>query len=162
MSEPSAGPGMGGVPPVERVKDEVERWWQTARATGERALEVFGLAADRPGVPPVDLLEGPETIVVLVDLPGVRAEGVQLSLNGNLLQITATRAPEPLPATLRNVLRERISTPFERSIPLSAAVDPDSVRAALHDGVLRVELRRMQQHAGRQIPVQGGAGTTVP
>lgn len=162
MSETSAGSGPVGLPPVGRVKDEVERWWQTARATGERALEVFGLSADRPGVPAVDLLEGADTLVVLVDLPGVRTEGVQLALNGNLLQITAMRAPEPLPATLKSVLRERISTPFERSIPLPAAVDPESVSATLHDGVLRVELRRAQEGTGRQIPVRGGPGAAVP
>lgn len=162
MSENSAGPGPGGLPPVGRVKDEVERWWQTARATGERALEVFGLAADRAGVPVIDLLLGPDAIVVLVDLPGVRVEGVHLSLNGQLLQIKATRVPEPVSATLSSLLRERISAPFERSIPLPAAVDPESVKAAIHDGVLRVELRRLQEQIGRQIPVLGRTGDSSP
>lgn len=161
MSETSAGLGAGGIPPVERVKDEVERWWQTARATGERAMEVFGLSGGRHGVPAVDILEGPDKIIVLVDLPGVRSEGVKLSLSGHLLQITATRSPEPLPATLKSVVHERVSEPFERSIPLLLAVDPDSVHASLHDGVLRVELRPVAPPAGRQIPVQSAPGTSA-
>lgn len=161
MAETSPGSGLGGMPPVDRVKDEVERWWQTARATGERAMEVFGLTTGRHGVPAVDVLEGPDKIVILVDLPGVRSEGVKLSLTGHTLQITAIRAPESLPETLKKVVHERVSGPFERSVPLLTAVDPDSVHATLHDGVLRVELQPVAASAGRQIPVQGALGTSV-
>lgn len=169
------GTGRGSLPPVNRMKEEVERWWQSARASGERAMEavsqlninpgmlaratserameVFSMFGLRPGVPLVDVYEGPERIHVVVDLPGVHADAVELSLSGNVLKVTAKRWVENAP-DLRPVQKERSGERFERTILLPCAVNPESVAAVVTDGVLRVELQRVAQPPERPIPVQ--------
>ena len=90
--EDSKGSTGSGMPPMDRVRHEMERWLDVARTTGERALETLGLVnSGRPNSPSIDLIELDAEIMVLVDLPGVSVESVQLSLAGNMLTVKAAR-----------------------------------------------------------------------
>jgi len=141
-------------PPLDRVRQEMERWLEVARTTGEKALETLGLGQpSRPLVPGVDVVELESEIVVLVDLPGVSAEFVNLSLVGNMLTVKASRNGMEFPETVRRHVFERTSTTFERAIPLPAAVDVEGIRAETRDGVLTVTLRKAIATPGRSIPV---------
>ena len=68
--------------------------------------------------PPVDILETSEEVLVLVALPGVVAEQVQASIDGNVLVIAGTRV---LPREWRTAVIHRLELPqgrFERRIRL--------------------------------------------
>jgi HSP20 family protein len=146
-----------GVPPVERVRQEVDRWLDAVRTTGERAMETLGLTgANRPTSPPVDVIELPEEVVVHIDLPGVSAETVELSLAGNMLTVAANRTRHDVPGDTRVHLRERTTGRFQRSIPLPTAVNDDAIRAETRDGLLTVTLRKVTPTPGRSIPVSRG------
>ena len=55
MSEPESE--TNAVPPVERMKLEVDRWLEAVRSTGERTLESLGLTgANRTATPPIDVI----------------------------------------------------------------------------------------------------------
>jgi HSP20 family protein len=70
MNEPN--PDNSSIPPVERVRQEVDRWLEAVRSTGERTLESLGLSGtNRPATPPIDVIELPEEIVVQIELPGI-------------------------------------------------------------------------------------------
>lgn len=158
MSDTSASdtnlPSGSEVPPMDRVRQEMERWLEVARTTGERALETLGLSQfGRPTIPAVDVIELDAEIIVLADLPGVAAEFVQLSLVGNMLVIKAARQGLDVPESARRHIFERTATQFERPIPLPAPVDPDDIRAETRDGLLTVTLRKMVASVGRSIPV---------
>lgn len=146
-----------GSPPIDRVRQEMERWLEVARTTGERALETLGLVnAGRPTQPAIDVLELETEVMVLVDLPGVAAEAVQLSLVGNMLTVTGTRTMTDVPVSTQHHVSERASLKFERSIPLPAAVDADAIRAETRDGVLTVKMQKAKSAASRSIPVGRG------
>ena len=143
-------------PPLERVRHEMDRWIDAAKSTGERALETLGLlGSGRPSMPAIDIIELAEEIVVLIDLPGVSSEAVELSLTGNMLTVKATRAGNEFPeaATPRLHLTERASVRFERSIPLPVAVNADAIRAESRDGLLTVSLLKVIAAPSRSIPV---------
>lgn len=147
-------------PPLDRMRLEMDRWIDAAKSTGERALETLGLlGASRPSVPAIDVIELPEEVVVLIDLPGVVAEAVELSLTGNMLTVKATRAGHSFPAEAapRVHLSERVSLRFERAIPLPAAVNADAIRAETRDGLLTVSLLKALAAPSRSIPVARGA-----
>ena len=149
----------GGYPPVERVRQEVDRWLDAVRTTGERAMETLGLAgANRPATPDVDLIELPEVILVQIELPGVSADAVELSIVGNMLTVAANRNRPDVSTDARFHLRERIFTRYQRSIPLPAAVNDDAIRAETRDGLLTVTLRKSTPTAARSIPVAHGSG----
>ena len=150
-------------PPLDRVRHEMERWLDVARTTGERAMETLGLVnTGRPSIPAIDVVELESEVVVLVDLPGVAAESVQLSLVGNMLTVKASRSGMDFPETTRRHVFERTSTSLERAVPLPAAVDPDDVRAETRDGVLTVTLHKSVASTTRSIPVARAAGGSRP
>lgn len=153
------GPSDRGQPPLDRVRQEMERWLEMARTTGERALETLGVvSAGRPLVPAIDVIEQDSEIIVLADLPGVSAEHVYLSLVGNMLTIKATRCSYEISESARRHVSERTATQFERAIPLPATVELEGVRAETRDGLLTVTLQKPAAVAGRSIPVTRATG----
>ena len=147
-------------PPLERVRHEMDRWIDAAKSTGERALETLGLlGSGRPSMPAIDIVELPEEVVVLIDLPGVSAEAVELALTGNMLTVKATRAGHNFPeaASPHIHLAERANVRFERAIPLPVAVNADAIRAETRDGLLTVSLLKAIASPSRAIPVVRGA-----
>lgn len=144
-------------PPLERVRQEMDRWLDAAKSTGERAFESLGLfGAGRPSLPAIDVIELPEEVVVLMDLPGVAAEAVELSLTGNMLSVKATRTPHHFPEAACPRICERTNVRFERAIPLPVAVNADAIRAETRDGVLTVSLLKSVAAPSRSIPVVRG------
>ena len=157
MSEPESE--TNAVPPVERMKLEVDRWLEAVRSTGERTLESLGLTgANRTATPPIDVIELPEEIVVQIELPGIPAEAAELSLVGNMLTIAVTRVRTEFPGDSRIHLQERQVGRFQRSIPLPAAVNDEAIRAETRDGLLTVTLRKAVATQGRSIPISRGQG----
>ena len=164
MTDTSQGttphPPETGMPPLDRVRQEMERWMDIARSAGERAMETLGtMMASKPSVPPIDILEIDADLIVLVDLPGVAAESVKLSMVGNMLAVEGTRTVAVFPEVLRRHTIERSPARFERSIPLPTAVDPDQIKAETRDGLLTVTLRKLSSSPGRSIPVGRGGGS---
>jgi HSP20 family protein len=152
---PSSAPNTGA---FDRVKQELDRWLETARVTGERALDAVGLASEtRPLPPHADLVETETDLHILVDLPGVTADAVELSITGPVLTLKAIRLPSPLLAEGSTVhLRERTTLQYERTFALPTVVEPDNVRAVVKDGLLHVTLHKSPQAQSRTIPIQRG------
>ena len=155
MSENNSDPS--GVPPVERVRHEVDRWIEAVRSTGERTLETLGLTgSNRPAMPPVDIIELPNEILVQIELPGVSAEQVELSLVGNMLTISADRSSLNVSSEARVHVRERAVGRYQRSIPLPVPVNGNDIRAETRNGLLTVSLGKVAPLPGRSIPVSSG------
>ncbi|MCB9680336.1 MAG: Hsp20/alpha crystallin family protein [Alphaproteobacteria bacterium] len=104
--------------------------------------------------PEVDVLEVEGKHVVLVDLPGVRRDAVRVRLEGARLVIEGERPDTRPVGTLRT--GERPHGRFAREFLLPADVDAEGVRAALDDGVLRVEVPRLGRGVDRVVPVEAG------
>lgn len=93
----------------------------------------------------VDVHEGPDnTVVASFELPGLRKEDVSIELHNNQLTIsgeakstTTTHSPEGEEGS-KYFVRERRFGKFSRTIPLPEGTQPDSVKAAVADGVLTV------------------------
>jgi HSP20 family molecular chaperone IbpA len=91
--------------------------------------------------PPVDLYETDREVVVLVSLPGVDVNEVQVVIEDGTLLVVGRRA---LPAELRNAVIHRMELPqgrFERRIALPPG-RYDEVRRASHHGCLTIGLRK--------------------
>lgn len=157
----TTGSSSGG---FERLKQELDRWFEAARVAGERTLDAVGLASETRPVPPLcDVVETESDVHLLIDLPGVTADGVDLSMTGQMLQLKAIRLPSPLLTDAANVhLRERLTTTFERTIPLPVPFDADAVRAVVRDGLLHITLKKSQLAQARQIPITRGGDTGGP
>lgn len=93
--------------------------------------------------PPVDILETEQEVLVLVALPGVQFDHVQVVLEGADLVVMGTRA---LPAALRTAVIHRMELPqgrFERRIRLPAG-HYSAVRRSTVDGCLLIALQKVE------------------
>jgi HSP20 family protein len=108
-------------------------------------------------LPPADVLAHDDGATVSMDLPGLRAEDVEIELENETLTV---RGERPWPygddnATPRRV--ERAFGAFERSMRVPQGVDPDSVSAAMHDGVLELRIPKPETLKPHRIQVQAAS-----
>jgi HSP20 family molecular chaperone IbpA len=110
----------------------------------------------RPGAvysPPVDIFENEISITVLADMPGVKAQDLKIDLRESVLTLTA-RVTAPDSAKESDVLQEFQSGMFFRQFTLSEMIDQGKIDAKLTDGVLRLELPKVERARPRQITVR--------
>ena len=103
--------------------------------------------------PAVDIFENDNSITVLADMPGVKAQDLQIDLRESVLTLTG-RVSTPETPTESNVLREYRSGTFFRQFTLAETVDQARIDAKLADGVLRLELPKVEKAKPRQITVR--------
>lgn len=103
--------------------------------------------------PPIDIYETSDGLVLYADLPGVSAEGLDLQVQDNRLSLYGRVNYSPIDSDF--VHKEYKEGDFLRSFILSDEVDHDRIAARLNNGVLRVELPRIQRAEPRRIQVSG-------
>ena len=103
--------------------------------------------------PAVDIFENDNSITVLADMPGVKAQDLQIDLRESVLTLTG-RVSTPETPTESDVLREYRSGTFFRQFTLAEIVDQARIDAKLADGVLRLELPKVEKAKPRQITVR--------
>lgn len=104
--------------------------------------------------PPCDVVETTTAIEVVMDLPGVAADAIQVVFARNLLVIAGRK----LPAACEHAeagfhLAERAFGQFARAIKLTGAYDAGAASATLTAGELRVVLPRIDDRRGREIRI---------
>ncbi len=92
--------------------------------------------------PPVDISLRNDSVVVWVELAGVKRENVKIYLYEDLLVMEGIVRPPK--ADNYNFLRvERNSNPFRRIVKLPVKVDTKNIDAKFENGVFRIEFKRM-------------------
>ena len=99
--------------------------------------------------PPVDILRNDGQLTLLADMPGVDETTLSVDLKSDLLTISGKSPPQEAPS-----YREFGPVEYRRSFKLGAEVDRDRIRAALKNGVLRVEMSLHERNQPRKIEVQ--------
>jgi len=108
----------------------------------------------REHLPRTNILEGDKDYRIVMDLPGVRNEDLDISVEDTTLTVKAERnleAPEGY-ASRRSELTGKIS--WRRSFDLGAAIDAEKIGAKLEQGILTVTLPKSEKTMPRRIAVQ--------
>jgi len=103
--------------------------------------------------PAVDIFETENCITVLADMPGVEADDLNIDLRESVLTLTGRVADAGKPKE-GVILREHHPGTFQRQFTLSEAIDQSKIDARLTDGVLRLELPKIEKAKPRQIAVK--------
>jgi len=93
----------------------------------------------RQFLPLADIYETENEVVVLADMPGVGAQGVDITLERNVLTIRG-RAENVVPEGHELAYGEYEIGDFTRSFTLSEQVDRDAIEASVNHGVLTLRL----------------------
>ena len=110
----------------------------------------------RPGLvftPAVDIFENEKDITLLADMPGVKAEGLNIDIRENTLTLDGdVQSPEGPDED--DILREYRTGKYYRQFTLSQVIDQGKIGAELKDGVLRLRLPKVEAATPRKIAVK--------
>jgi HSP20 family protein len=124
-----------------------------------RFFTTQGGAVAAPFTPPADAIVSDDNVRIEMDVPGLRPENLEIELENDVLTVHGERpfpyAGEEYERTWRHI--ERGFGRFERSIRVPRGLDPDSVEAALTDGVLSVRIPKPESRQPHRVQIKGGA-----
>ena len=112
----------------------------------------------RPGtvfIPNVDIFETDKEIVMLADIPGVKAEDLVIDLRDDTLSLTGEVKPVHR-AGEKNLLVEYQIGSYYRQFALAQVIDQNKIDAKLNNGVLRLTLPKVEKAKPHQITVKAG------
>ena len=134
---------------LERLRGRVGRLFVALQEASEMAAGEAGA-----WLPPVDLCESDECVTVRIELPGVRAEQVEVSLTSEELRVRGRKRKGAPRGVTRHLCSERSFGQFARAIPLRWPVNRDAAAAALKDGVLTVRLPKLKERRGGEHRIE--------
>lgn len=133
----------------DELQREMERYLHHVSQKRPRAV-VFSRRAWQPAV---DVYETDDSVVVLVDLPGVVQEEINLIVGRNSLTVEGERRDTGERTDRTYISLEIPFGPFERTVEFPSAVDPDRATASYRAGFLEVVIPRVSAAAPRRIAV---------
>lgn len=104
--------------------------------------------------PSVDIFETGDEIVLSLDLPGIKKENIQITINDQTLTITGERQLEFADQRDGYHRIERSYGQFARSFTVPPNVDREALRAEFTSGVLTLHLLKRQEAKPRQIAIE--------
>jgi HSP20 family protein len=130
---------------------------QEVRTTDQRTPAATGNRERTPNrpvfVPPADIYETKDNIVVLAEMPGVGPDGVDIMLERRVLTIRGRSAANE-PGGYQRVYNEYADGDYERAFTLSENIDRDRIEAMLKDGVLHLVLPKAETARPRKIELK--------
>jgi HSP20 family protein len=123
------------------------------RMFADMALPAVGWAA-QASAPAADVLETANEIIVQLDLPGHKADDIQIKVENDVLSVTSERKLDGSRQGETYHRSERAYGKFVRSFALPIGVDPGRTVANYEAGVLQITLPKRDEAKPRTIQVQ--------
>ena len=102
--------------------------------------------------PALDLYQNNDNVIARVELPGMRKEDIEISLQDGMLTISGERKSETAEGE-KAERTERYLGKFRRSISLPTQVDASKATATYRDGILTITLPKAEEARPKQIQV---------
>ncbi len=125
------------------------------RELDQVAQQVFRQTA-RPAGAPMDAYRRGDEFVVEFDLPGVDPSSIDLTVEKNVLNVTATRSREFRDGD-EVLIAERPQGEFRRQLFLGEQLDTEHIQADYDNGVLTLRLSVAEQAKPRKVEISGGS-----
>ncbi len=100
---------------------------------------------------PVDAYATEDAIVIVADVPGLKPEDLDVTLEGDTLTIRGEIKPSQ--ESKHYLLRERLSGRFERVLTINTPIDTSKVEASFENGVVQITLPKAEAVKPKQIKV---------
>lgn len=108
--------------------------------------------ASSGGVMPMDAFRRGSDVWVHIDLPGVKAENLDMTVERNVLTVAAERTWQRQDGD-QAYFGERYRGTFRRQIQLGDGLDLENLEADLHDGVLTIRIPVAEQAKPRKVEI---------
>jgi HSP20 family protein len=153
--------------PFQDLRDAQEEMAQMAQMAqmSPRLAHALGLHGQPQGsgraettawAPALDISERKDAYLVTVELPGVEAEDLEITMEDGLLTIQGERqfTSESTEQQFHRI--ERRYGAFRRSITLPAQVQAEQIEASFDNGVLQIVVPKMEEAKPKRIQVRPG------
>ena len=135
------------------LQDRMNRLFEEAADRRTRPPEQEGEIERADWIPAADVYEDEREYLLVLDLPGINREGLDVSLDDGRLVIRGERAAAE---NLRARRAERPQGRFVRTFSLPDAVDRGAITADYKDGVLLLHLPKRSEQHGRRVRIDIG------
>jgi HSP20 family protein len=136
------------------IQDEMNQLF--GQAMGQRGRATGGEAGTRAWAPALDIAERNDAYVVTVEVPGIKPEQLDITLENGALTISGERRFETETKEEQFHRIERRYGAFRRSITLPDRVKADAVEASFEDGLLQVVVPKAEEAKPKRIEVRAG------
>jgi len=133
------------------LRDEIDRLFTAPLAEFARGSRVLS-----DWTPALDVFEDKDNFVVKAELPGMKKEDIEVSLQDGCLSISGERKSESKHEGAEVYRAERFFGRFQRTVTLPTQVAVDKIQAAYRDGVLKVTLPKAEEAKPKRIDVSVG------
>ena len=103
--------------------------------------------------PALDVYDEKDSLLVKVELPGMKKEDIEINLQNGILTVSGERKHEFEKKEGETFRSERYFGKFQRSVTLPLQVNAEAVKASYKDGVLSIHLPKAEEAKPRQIDV---------
>ncbi|MBK6312325.1 MAG: Hsp20/alpha crystallin family protein [Candidatus Microthrix sp.] len=121
----------------------------------ERLFEVDPRSRSIPA--PFDAVRTADEVVLTYDLPGFRADDVDVTVENHVLTLTASRTQAELPEGAQRLVAERRFGTVRRQVTLSDTLDGQNVSANFDNGVLELRIPVSEKAQAVKVPIGVGA-----
>jgi len=121
---------------------------------------LFGSPARAPWMP-MDAVRKDDHLELRFDLPGVRPDSIDLTVEGHVLTVKAERSWESPEEGSNVIARERAHGTFTRRVRLGEARDAGQIEARYDDGVLSVTVPVAETAKPHKIEIHSGEAQAV-
>lgn len=104
--------------------------------------------------PDIDVFEREGKVIVRADVPGMKPEEIEVTLEGDLLTVKGRREEEKEVKEENYYASERSFGEFSRTVRLPEGADVDAIEATCSDGVLEVTIPRPGVPEAKSVKVQ--------
>jgi HSP20 family protein len=111
------------------------------------------VAAELPfAAPDVNIYETGQGFVLQAEMPGVNKEGLEITLEGNVLTFTGRRSDEPVPGTA--LYRESRPLNYRRVFELDPSIEAAKISAEMQQGVLTLHFPKAERAKPRKVEIK--------
>ncbi len=127
------------------LRDAMDRMMEDSlrNRNGAQTLSAWAL--------PIDVFTSEDAIILQADVPGLKPEELQVTLEGDTLTI---RGELKATEDRKFLLRERPTGKFERTLTINTPIDHAKVDASFENGVLTLTLPKAEAVKPRQISIK--------
>ena len=140
--------GWSGFNRLTSLRDEINDLFESTFANGGGS-DVLNTWA-----PALDVYEDANHLIVRAEVPGMKKEEINVSLENNVLTVSGERRNEKKYEGSEASREERFFGRFARSVTLQKQVNVSAVKASYKDGILTITLPKAEEAKPRQIEVK--------
>jgi len=136
---------------IDRLFDDFTRGWPTMTRDWPTMARTSEL------MPSMDVAETDKEIEITAELPGLAEKDVQVNVADNVLTIKGEKKSEKEEKDKNYRMFERSYGAFSRTLDLPAGINPDTIKASLSNGVLKVTVPKPAAAQVKKVEVKAAA-----